>query len=218
MWILGLILTLAACLAAWRAPSAAKFPWAFGAVALALGMAAWTFFGGGERRPPAPPEHLVDGFLDGGRALGGAIAASLPAGGPILVLGRPSVLPPTYRQLHDRQMEGLRQALPAPAFELVPLDLAQEREISPLISRGETIGPEEIALFTARMPGASAVVVLDYGLAGAGGPAPQGPPVYVFSVGAPDKVQELVERRLARAGVVIPVGPESKGAAPVVVE
>ena len=210
-------MALFACFMAWRAQSTAKLPWALGAVALALIMAAWTLFDGSERRPPAPPEHLVDSFLAGGRALGGAIAASLPGGGQILVLGRPSVLPPTYRQLHDQQMEGLRQALPAPAFELVPFDLARDPEITPLVNRGGTIGPAEIALFTARSPGAAAVVVLDYGFESAGGSAREGPPVYVVSIGAPGNLQELVDRGLARAGVVIPIGQESKGTAPVVV-
>ena len=138
-------------------------------------------------------------------------------GGQILVLGRPSALPPTYRQLHDRQMEGLRQALPAARFTLVPFDLACEAEISPLISRGEAIGPAEIALFTARSPGAAAVVVLDYGFESASATARQGPPVYIISIGEPGNLQALVDRGQVRAGVVIPVGPDNKGAAPAVI-
>ena len=124
-------------------------------------------------------------------------------GGQILVLGRPSALPPTYRQLHDRQMEGLRQALPAARFTLV--------------SRGEAIGPAEIALFTARSPGAAAVVVLDYGFESASATARQGPPVYIISIGEPGNLQVLVDRGQVRAGVVIPVGPDNKGAAPAVI-
>lgn len=217
MWILGLLLALFACFMAWRAPAATKLPWTFGAVCLALFIAAWTFFGGSERRPPAPPEHLVDRFLEGGRVLGETIAGSVPGGGQILVLGRPSALPPTYRQLHDRQMEGLRQALPAARFTLVPFDLACEAEISPLVSRGEAIGPAEIALFTARSPGAAAVVVLDYGFESASATARQGPPVYIISIGEPGNLQVLVDRGQVRAGVVIPVGPDNKGAAPAVI-
>lgn len=217
MWILGLLLALFACFMAWRTPAAAKLPWTLGAVGLALLMAAWTFFGGSESRPPAPPGHLVDQFFEGGRVLGETIAASVPGGGPIIVLGKPSALPPTYRQLHDRQMEGLRRALPAARFPLVPFDLARDSGISALVGRGETIGAAEIALFDARSPDAAAVVVLDYGLESGDAATRQGPPVYVISIGEPGNLQALVDRGQARAGVVIPVGPDRPGASPEVI-
>lgn len=133
-----------------------------------------------------------------GYMLGREVAALLPKGGAVLVLHPPSDFDARFRRLIDSQINGLRDSLPTPAYQLYIENLQANNPMG-------TVSVAELTEAVRRQPDIRAVVLLSSISLSPGDTYTGGdiPPIFLAETPASDEVDALLQQKVVRA-VILP--------------